>query len=116
MKQVLLKSLLFIFVSSLSAAPLSVPNYDPFKQTQKILHAKKGHAILNVKKKPSYTLYAIYDDSVNINKKFYKLGDKVGSCHLYKIMQDRVVLRCAHSIKTLKFTTKKTYKRVELVQ
>jgi len=110
-----MKKLLFIFVIStlsLYAKPLAVPHYDPFGQTQKIL-SKKITPSTQVRRKKSYTLYAIYDDKVNINGNFYTVGERVGSCTLWKILQEKVLLHCHKKIKTIEFIRKKSYKRVE---
>jgi len=114
MKNILFVSFLIV-IDLCATVPLKVPNYDPFRQTEKIL---KKHVSLtkSIKTRSTYVLYAIYDDKVNINGRFYTLGDRIGSCHLWRIMKERVILRCHRSIKTLKFTRKKTYKREELVQ
>jgi len=106
---------LLIFHVSLYAQPLKVPDYDPFKQTEKILN-KKVKISTAVKPKREYILYAIYDQKVNINGKFYTLGEKVGRCNLWKIMQEQVLLKCHNKIKRVGFLSKKTYKRVEVKQ
>jgi len=96
---------------TIEAEPLKVPNYDPFKQTQKIL--KKKRVVYKVKaRKKGYTLYAIYDNKVNINGKFYRLGERIGSCSVWKIFEDKVLLKCHRKIKTLEFIKRKSYKRV----
>jgi len=108
---VLLFLSLFIVVQ-MDAKPLSVPAYDPFRQTQKIL--KTTPVVHNVvHKRKTYALYAIYDDKVNINGKFFRLGQKIDRyCSLLKIEEDRVLLKCQKNIKTVEFFTKKTYTRV----
>jgi len=92
--------------------PLAVPNYDPFKQTEKILN-KHNVVTTPLKQKKAYILYAIYDEKVNIDGRFYKIGDKVGRCNLWKIMQEKVLLQCHNKLKTVEFLTKRTYKRVD---
>jgi len=103
--------LLFIFAVSAGAKPLDAPNYDPFKQTQKIL-THKVEFRSSPKRKRYYILYAIYDEKVNINGNFYGVGDIVGSCKVIKILSKKVILKCHNKIKTIEFLTKKTYQRV----
>ena len=115
MRKVVLSIFLLICYTNINAEFLKIPDYDPFKQTEKILKKHPINTSLNHKKE--YILYAIYDNKVDINGKFYILGDRVDKqCTLWKIMQKRVLLQCKKKIKTVEFLTKKTYQRVEAIQ
>jgi len=112
MRSYVVMIILLIVGISIEAKPLRAPDYDPFKKTQKILN-KKIKTYTTKRQAKRYTLYAIYDNKVNINKKFYTIGDRIGACTLYKIFEDNVMLKCHTKIKTMRFLAKRTYKRVE---
>ncbi len=72
---------------------------DPFyyKKEYKAQRIKK----INKKYKRSYKLYAILNDKAKINRKWYKLGSKVGSYKLVDICEKCVKLKKGRKVLTL---------------
>ena len=62
-----------------------------------------ANATLLKAKEESFKLTAIMNNSANINGKWYKLGQKIGSYRLEDIMDDSVFLKNDHKEKILFF-------------
>ena len=62
-----------------------------------------ANATLLKAKEESFKLIAIMNNSANINGKWYKLGQKIGSYRLEDIMDDSVFLKNDHKEKILFF-------------
>ncbi|WP_281950834.1 hypothetical protein [Nitrosophilus kaiyonis] len=72
---------------------------DPFyyEKKYKVERIKK----LKRKYKHYYRLYAILNDKAKINRRWYKIGSKVGIYRLYKICDNCVKLRKGNKVLTL---------------
>lgn len=99
-----MKKILFLFFATVlfsKTLPLSV-KYDPFSKTQEIINKTAKKRVSNSEKHHfNLKVYAIYNNKVFINSKFYKTGDMIYGYKVYKIGKNYVILKRKNRFKVV---------------